>query len=129
VSTKRVLNTVAAPANVLRLMFDPEGLRPFVANWSEVARSLLVRVGREAVCGAPDPELLKLVEELERFPGVTDLTKLAVTQPLLPLVPVQFRKGSFQADYFSMVTTLGTPQDVTLQEIRIECFFPVHPTD
>ena len=26
--------------------------------------------------------------------------------------------------YFSMVTTLGTPQDVTLQEIRIESFFP-----
>jgi hypothetical protein len=23
------------------------------------------------------------------------------------------------------VTTLGTPQDITLQEIRIECFFPV----
>jgi hypothetical protein len=22
------------------------------------------------------------------------------------------------------VTTLGTPQDVTLQELRIECFFP-----
>jgi len=22
------------------------------------------------------------------------------------------------------VTTLGTPQDITVQEIRIECFFP-----
>jgi len=27
-------------------------------------------------------------------------------------------------DFFSTVTTLGTPLDVTLQEIRIECFFP-----
>lgn len=26
--------------------------------------------------------------------------------------------------YFSTVTTLGTPRDVTLQEIRLECFFP-----
>jgi len=26
---------------------------------------------------------------------------------------------------FSTVTTLGTPQDITLQEIRIECFFPL----
>ena len=26
--------------------------------------------------------------------------------------------------YFSMVTTVGTPQDVTLQELRIESFFP-----
>ena len=27
-------------------------------------------------------------------------------------------------DFFSTVTTLGTPLDVTLQELRIECFFP-----
>jgi hypothetical protein len=25
---------------------------------------------------------------------------------------------------FTTIATLGTPQDVTLQEIRIECFFP-----
>jgi hypothetical protein len=25
---------------------------------------------------------------------------------------------------FSTITTFGTPQDVTLQELRIECFFP-----
>ena len=120
------LEKVPAPANVLRLMFDPAGLRPFVANWPDVARSLLVRVARESICGAPDPQLLNLLEELERFPDVASLSaRSAVAQPLLPIVPVQFRKGSFQADYFSMVTTLGTPQDVTLQEIRIECFFPV----
>ncbi len=27
--------------------------------------------------------------------------------------------------FFSTVTTLGTPQDVTLQELRIECFHPM----
>jgi hypothetical protein len=37
---------------------------------------------------------------------------------------VHFRKDDFDASYFSIVSTLGTPQDVTLQEIRIECFFP-----
>jgi hypothetical protein len=25
---------------------------------------------------------------------------------------------------FTTIATLGTPQDVTLQEVRIECFFP-----
>jgi hypothetical protein len=29
--------------------------------------------------------------------------------------------------YFSMVTTVGTPQDVTAQELRLESFFPVDP--
>ena len=27
--------------------------------------------------------------------------------------------------FFSAVTVLGTPQDITLQELRIECFFPL----
>jgi hypothetical protein len=37
---------------------------------------------------------------------------------------VNFAKDGQSFDFFSTVTTLGTPQDVTLQEIRIECFFP-----
>ena len=40
------------------------------------------------------------------------------------MVPVSFVKGEQRFDFFSTVTTLGTPQDVTVQEIRIECFFP-----
>jgi transcriptional regulator with XRE-family HTH domain len=113
------------PPNVLRLMFDPHGVRPFVANWEQVAQALLGRVRREAVCGVPDAGLQQLIAELLSYPGIPtrwqapELGTLAV-----PLVPVQFRKGSFSASYFSTVTTLGTPQDITLQEIRIECFFP-----
>ena len=42
----------------------------------------------------------------------------------LPLLPVHFRKGDLDVSYFSLVTTVGTPQDVTLQEIRVESFFP-----
>lgn len=45
--------------------------------------------------------------------------------PLMPVIPVSFRKGSKTFSYFSTVTTLGTAQDVTLQELRIECFFPL----
>ena len=41
-----------------------------------------------------------------------------------PVVPVHFRKGDLDVRYFSLVTTVGTPQDVTLQEIRVESFFP-----
>ena len=39
-----------------------------------------------------------------------------------------FRKDGRSFRYFSAVTTLGTPQDVTLQEIRIEAFFPADET-
>src|SRR4029077_2499773 len=37
------------PRNLLDLMFDPEGMRPFVEEWEMVAAGLLQRVRREAV--------------------------------------------------------------------------------
>jgi len=43
---------------------------------------------------------------------------------VVPFVPISFRKGDLAVRYFSLITTLGTPQDVTLQELRVECFFP-----
>ena len=42
--------------NILRLMFHPEGLRPFVDNWEAVAQALVHRVHREAVGGALDAD-------------------------------------------------------------------------
>ena len=35
-----------------------------------------------------------------------------------------FGKEGRELSYFSMVTTVGTPHDVTLQELRVESFFP-----
>jgi hypothetical protein len=40
------------------------------------------------------------------------------------VVPVRFARDGVAVSYFSMVTTVGTPQDITAQEIRLECFFP-----
>lgn len=120
------LAALPPPPNILRLMFDPEGVRPYVANWDEVATGLLGRAERESVCGVPDEGLRGLLQELRRFPGVPSATALVRSMgSSLPVIPVRFRKGEFTADYFSAITTLGTPQDVTLQEIRIESFFPL----
>jgi transcriptional regulator with XRE-family HTH domain len=119
------LSSVPAPVNVLRLMFDPERVRPYVANWDEVAPALLRRLDRETLGGAPDTVLRALREELLAFPDVrTVAAGSGLATPLLPVIPVRFRKGALARDYFSTLTTLGTPHDVTCQEIRIECFFP-----
>jgi transcriptional regulator with XRE-family HTH domain len=113
------------PANILRLIFHPEKLRPWVANWEAAAEALVQRAHREAVGGVPDEATKRLLEEVLSYPGVPrpwrtpDLSVAPV-----PFLALQFRKGDLAFDYFSTVTTLGTPQDVTLQELRIECFFP-----
>ncbi|HWM04099.1 MAG TPA: helix-turn-helix transcriptional regulator [Actinophytocola sp.] len=119
------LGPFAGPANVVRLMFDPRGLRPHVANWPDVAHALIQRVHREAVGGVRDPRTQALLEEALAAPGVParwhgpDLTA-----DLLPVIPVEFGRGGRTLRYFSMVTTVGTPQDIAAQEIRLESFFP-----
>ena len=41
-----------------------------------------------------------------------------------PVLPVVVAGPGIHASLFSTLTTLGIPQDVRLQELRIECFFP-----
>src|SRR4029450_10680537 len=53
---------VSRPINGVRLMFDPDGLRPHIANWDEVAGMLIQRVHREAVGGTADRDAHDLVD-------------------------------------------------------------------
>jgi len=111
---------------VLRLIFHPAGLRPHITNWDDVAHGLLQRVQREAVGNVVDDDLRALVDEVLAYPDVPAHWRqpdLAAT--VLPIIPVRFARDGKRFAYFSTVTTLGTPVDVTAQETRIECFFPV----
>lgn len=118
----------AEPANVVRLMFDPNGLRPYVGNWEIVAETLIQRVYREAVGGVPDATTERLLAEVLAYPDVPKrLRRMNLAAPSVPVVPICFRKDEHAFNYFSAITTLGTPQDVTLQEMRIESFFPADP--
>ena len=120
--------TPPGPGNVLRLMFHPEGLRPFVEDWETVAQTLVRRVYREAVGGALDEAGRQLLSEILAYPGVPARWRspdLDLGAPVVPVVPVSFRHRERTFRFFSAVTVLGTPQDITLQELRIECFFPL----
>jgi transcriptional regulator with XRE-family HTH domain len=111
------------PINLLKMMFDPAGLRPWIANWEVVAPALIQRVFREAVGGVPDPRVLSLLEELRAYPGSPTPGPLPGPADL-PFYPVEFRKDALRLSFFSMVTTVGAPLDITAQELRIEAFFP-----
>jgi len=112
------------PRNLLDLMFDPAGMRPFVEEWEAVAGGLLQRVYRESVGHVLDQKTAELLKSLERYPGVKDLNTIPKTQS--PVLPITFTKDNERFSYFSLITTVGTPQFVTAQELRIECMFPVN---
>jgi transcriptional regulator with XRE-family HTH domain len=111
--------------NVLRLMFHPDGLRPCVTNWEAVARALVQRLHREAIGGVLDDDARTLLAEILDYPGVpANWRAVDPGAALLPVLPVSFQHGGRRFEFFSAVTVLGTPQDITLQELRIESFFP-----
>ena len=115
------------PRNLLHLIFDPAGMRPFIMNWEAVAQSLFERVYRESVGRVIDEKTRELLSALLAYPGVkTGWKNSAVT---LPVIPISFVKDEKVLSYFSMVATLGTPQAVVAQEVRIECLFPADATE
>jgi transcriptional regulator with XRE-family HTH domain len=121
------LSARKSPRNMLHLMFDPAGLRPFIANWPAVAESLIQRVYRESVGRVIDEETKELLSALLAYPSVEPnwaAPKATGVSPTMPVVPIGFIKQDKVFSYFSMVTTVGTPQVVATQELRIECMFP-----
>ena len=119
------------PRNLLHLMFDPAGMRPFVANWEEVARTLIQRVYRESVGRVIDEKSHDLISALLAYPGTkpewrTPRVQRGPSAPSdLPVIPIRFMKDGETLSYFSMLTTLATPQSIATQELRIESMFPV----
>ena len=110
------------PRNLLDLMFDPDGMRPFVEDWDQVASGLLQRVYREAVGHVTDKRTIELLDDLKRYPGIRELSVARKSQA--PVLPITFVRGGERVSYFSMISTVGLPQDITAQELRIECMFP-----
>lgn len=126
--------THKTPRNILHLMFDPERLRPFIANWESVAKSLFERVYRESVGRLVDEKTQELLSALLAYPSVkpewkapskTSRTPSDGAANRLPVIPISFVKDDGVLNYFSMVATVGTPQTVAAQELRLECMFPV----
>ena len=115
------------PRNLLRLMFDPHGMRPFVADWDTVSRSLLQRVHRESVGRVLDDETRQLLDDLLASPDAPRDWKTPpapTAAPSLPVIPIGFIHEGVVLRYFSLITTVGTPQSAAAQELRIECMFP-----
>jgi transcriptional regulator with XRE-family HTH domain len=112
-----------APVNIAEWMMSPE-LRPVLVNWQEVAMQLLRSVQTDAMADGTQ-ETADLLQRLLTYPGVPDLSQMPVLEePPPPVLAMHFRKGQTTLRLFTTIATLGTPQDVTVQELRIECFFP-----
>jgi transcriptional regulator with XRE-family HTH domain len=108
--------------NLLRLMFHPEGVRPFVANWRAIAPLLWHRARREADALGGE-EMKAILAELAPHQDAETL-RAAEDVALVPVLPLEMEKDGVRVSLFTVIATFGTAQDVTADELRIESFFP-----
>ena len=116
----------SAHRNMIRQIFDPDDLRSGIANWEDVAGDLIRHLHNAVTTTPSDARARTLLDEALAYPGVPRQWHTrdpgAAPSPLLTTV---FRVGDEQLNFFSTITTFGTPRDVTLDDLRIELTFPM----
>jgi transcriptional regulator with XRE-family HTH domain len=113
------------PANVLDLMIEPGPVRDAVVNWDSVVPELLERCRREAVGGVLDPTTSERLEGFRSRHAVAELIERAAgTTSSVPVIDITFAFGASRLSFFSVVSIIGTPADITAQELRVEAFYP-----
>ncbi|CAJ0800042.1 hypothetical protein LMG7141_03765 [Ralstonia condita] len=119
--------------NMMKLVFDPSALWPAIANRDAVGRYLARRVRQELGLHAIDPASQRLLTDIRALqPTVFDAADAPATPSAPahdagdppPFLPVTLQRDGVTISLFSTLTTLGTPRDAGLQEMRIECFYP-----
>ena len=111
--------------NMVLQFVDPSDMRSAVVNWEEVAWDLIRHLHDEIAARPADTLARALLERALAYPGVP--SRWGMRDPggaPPPVLTVEFRKNGRRVRFFSTITTFGTPRDVTLDELRIECAFP-----
>lgn len=116
---------VANGLNLARLTFDPDGAQPHLGNFADVGRDLLWRIQREVLAYPDDADLQDLLEELLAMPTVDpDWRRADLTTPSDPALVVRLRAADVELRFLTMVTAFQAPQNLAVEQLRIETWFP-----
>ena len=115
---------ITLPLNSLHMMVDPRLMRPFIENWERVVRQVLCNLQREAMRHSTDTVLSALLRSLADYPDVPS-EYLDLSEPTAPVLDITFARDGERARFMTTLTKLSAPLDVTLEDLRIESFFPL----
>ncbi|HWZ59113.1 MAG TPA: helix-turn-helix transcriptional regulator [Gemmatimonadaceae bacterium] len=120
-----LLGGPAAEPNIMRGFFDPNGVRPWVVNWEEVAGDLVKHLHDDVAAAPSDTRARTLLRDVLSYPNIPSRWRTReLGAPASPLSTITYAKDDVRLTFFWTITTFGTPRDVTLEELRIECSFP-----
>lgn len=118
-------SVLVPPLNAFAVAFDPRLARPFVQGWERVGRAMVARLHREVLARPEDAELAALLASLFRYEGVPeDWRQPDFSVPSEPTLEVRLRRADLDLRFLTALTQFNAPQNVTLDEIRIESYFP-----
>lgn len=111
------------PVNALRLALHPDGIVSRILNLGEVRAHWLGRLQQRAETSS-DPELARLHDELSAYP--CDQPEPEIVEPNTGGVvqTLRIRSGDEVLSFFSILATLLSPLDITIDELAIESFYP-----
>jgi hypothetical protein len=117
-----LLGRTPSEPNLLELLFDPEGLRPFVLGWDALAERLLARLRREQLAAPGDARLPRLLDRLMALAPQWPFDPAMRTEAVVPL---RFDVAGGTLSFLTTATTFSVPDDVADSELRIESLFPL----
>lgn len=123
--------SVGVATNLMRATLHPAGLRPYIVNFAEVAAVAIDRIERAALASRFHPKddaRRALLEEVRAYPGIAVLPRAAPSAA--PMAVLHLRRGADELRLFALLTTIGTPLDITAEHLTLESFFPAdEPTE
>jgi transcriptional regulator with XRE-family HTH domain len=121
-----VPSRLSEPLNMYTLLFDPYLVRPFVQDWPRVAHMMVARLHREAFQHRGDERLVRLLDRVLRYPKVpAEWRQPDFSVEMESTMAIRLQRGDLQLGFLTTLTNFSAPLLVTLQELRIESYFPL----
>lgn len=119
-------NRLSGSLNAFRLLFDPKLARNYVVDWPTMAQMLLSRLHRESLNAPGSPEFKALLDDLLTYPDVPAAWRYPnFDLPADPAYSIHLKNGEIKASFLTTVTTFSAPGNITLEELRIETYYPL----
>lgn len=110
------------PINLLDAMLHPEGMMRKITNLEEVAPAILAHLRDDAsVMPEIAPRVELLAAQFQQRLGKKTLAQWP--RQMAPVLTTRFATQYGELAFFSMFSTFGTPQDITLASLRVEHVF------
>jgi len=108
----------AEGTSMLDLIKRPD-VKDNICNWPEVAYHSALRLRSESASQGGIPELDAAADELAK--------DAVAAAPDMPVIPTIFNLGGQQLALFGTIAQFGTTSDQSIEDLKIELFFPANP--